>query len=67
MFKEFLLFNKTLQILDMSKNLFTDYGFQDFVEGFSQNEGIQDLNISKNKDITDDIGLREISNALYAN
>jgi hypothetical protein len=42
-------------------------GFQDFAKALAFNKGIDSLNLSKNKDITDEVGLKELALALATN
>jgi Ran GTPase-activating protein (RanGAP) involved in mRNA processing and transport len=67
MLSGFLPINSTLRVFDISKNNFNDTGFQDFAKALAFNKGIDSLNISKNKDITDEIGLKELALALASN
>jgi len=66
-FSGFLEANSGLKVLDISKNLFTDGGFIDFAKGLAKNKGISSLNLSKNKDISDEYGLKELANSLFEN
>ena len=63
----FLPTNATLKVLDISRNNFQDNGFVDFARGLAGNKGIESLNLSKNKDVTDEIGLKELAHALASN
>ena len=63
----FLRLNSGIKVLDISRNLFTDQGFVDFAKELGYNKGISSLNLSKNKDISDEYGLRELANALCHN
>ena len=51
----------------MSKNIFSDNGFISFAKELGKNTGIISLNLSKNKDITDEAGLKELANSLSTN
>ena len=62
-----MTFNNTLEILDLSKNAFSDNGFIDFGRQLGHNKGLQNLNLSKNKDISDEVGLRQLAHSLIAN
>ena len=59
--------NSSLKVLDISRNSFQDTGFIDFAKGLASNKGIESLNVSKNKDVTDELGLRELAQALATN
>jgi len=63
----FLRENSAVKVLDISRNTFSDTGFIDFAKGLSSNKGIESLNISKNKDVSDEFGLRELALALATN
>jgi Ran GTPase-activating protein (RanGAP) involved in mRNA processing and transport len=63
----FLADNKTLKVLDISRNLFTDSGFIDFAKCLAFNKGIESLNLSKNKDVSDEHGLRVLAESLASN
>lgn len=39
----------------------------DFAKGLAVNKGIESLNMSRNKDVTDEVGLRELAQALASN
>ena len=54
----FLPDNHTLKVLDISRNAFSDSGFVDFARELAHNKGIESLNLSKNKDVSDEVGLR---------
>ena len=54
-------------MLDLSKNIFSDNGFVFFAKELGKNTGIVSLNLSKNKDISDEAGLRELANSLSTN
>lgn len=59
--------NTTLKVLDISRNVFTDVGFISFSKGLAHNKGIESINLSKNKDVTDEFGLRELALSLGSN
>jgi hypothetical protein len=63
----FLSFNTTLKVLDISKNAFNDMGFVDFARELASNKGIELLNISRNKDVSDEVGLKEFAHSLSHN
>jgi hypothetical protein len=63
----FLEENKSIKVLDVSRNIFTDSGFCDFAKELAKNKGIENLNLSKNKDVTDEVGLKELAAALALN
>lgn len=63
----FLAKNSTLKVLDISRNAFSDSGFVDFARELALNKGIESLNLSKNKDVSDEVGLRELALALRDN
>jgi len=63
----FLSKNSALKVLDISKNLFSDAGFSDFARELAHNTGIESLNLQRNKDVTDEGGLRELARALSTN
>lgn len=54
-------------MLDLSKNIFSDNGFVFFAKELGKNTGIVSLNLSKNKDISDEAGLRELATSLSTN
>jgi hypothetical protein len=54
-------------VLDVSKNIFTDGGFITFSKGLAFNKGIQSINFSKNKDVSDEYGLKELAISLATN
>jgi len=54
-------------VLDISRNSFTDSGFIDFAKGLAVNKGIESLNLSKNKDVSDEYGLKVLAEALATN
>lgn len=56
-----------MKVLDISRNSFTDQGFIDFAKGIAFNKGIESLNLSKNKDVSDEYGLRELAYSLATN
>jgi len=62
-----LIDNSILKVLDISRNQFTDQGFIDFAKGMAYNKGIESLNLSKNKDVSDEYGLRELAYSLSSN
>ena len=64
---EFLPINSTLKVLEINRNAFQDAGFLDFAQGLATNNGIESLNLSRNKDVTDEVGLRELAHALATN
>lgn len=47
--------------------MFSDNGFVSFAKELGHNKGIISLNLSKNKDITDEVGLKELANSLSFN
>tara|TARA_B110000285_G_scaffold227776_1_gene289633 strand:+ start:1255 stop:1464 length:210 start_codon:yes stop_codon:yes gene_type:complete len=47
--------------------VFSDNGFVSFAKELGHNKGIISLNLSKNKDITDEVGLKELANSLSFN
>lgn len=57
----FLAANNILTVLDISKNAFSDSGFVDFARELAHNKGIESLNLSKNKDVSDEVGLRQLA------
>lgn len=59
--------NRTLKVLDVSRNAFSDLGFVSFAMELAFNKGIESLNVSKNKDVTDEIGLKQLALALGSN
>ena len=63
----FLAENSALKVLDISRNMFTDGGFIDFAKGLAHNKGISSINFSKNKDVTDEYGLKALANSLATN
>ena len=63
----FLADNTSLKVLDISRNAFSDSGFVDFARELAHNKGIDSLNLSKNKDVSDEAGLRELAHALASN
>lgn len=63
----FLESNSTLRVLDISRNMFTDGGFITFSKGLAHNRGIQSINFSKNKDVSDEYGLKELAISLATN
>ena len=63
----FLSANTAIKVLDISRNMFTDGGFIDFAKGLAKNKGISSINFSKNKDVTDEYGLKELANSLAFN
>ena len=63
----FLAANDTLKLLDISRNNFTDGGFIDFAKGLAHNKGIASLNLARNKDVSDEFGLKELAAALTSN
>jgi Ran GTPase-activating protein (RanGAP) involved in mRNA processing and transport len=63
----FLEENHTVKVLDVSRNAFTDGGFITFAKGLAHNSGIVSINFSKNKDVTDEFGLKELAHSLAHN
>ena len=63
----FLGENHRIKVLDISKNSFQDQGFVDFARGLATNKGLESLNIQRNKDVTDDVGLKELAQSLAYN
>jgi Ran GTPase-activating protein (RanGAP) involved in mRNA processing and transport len=59
--------NTTLIFLDISRNHFTDQGFEIFAAGIGKNQGIEFLDISKNKDISDEGGLVTLAESIAKN
>ena len=53
--------------MDISKNSFNDSGFSKFARAISFNKGITFLDISKNKDITDEGSLVTLVESLVYN
>jgi len=64
---KFLKENSSVKVLEISRNAFSDTGFIDFAKQLSFNKGIESLNISKNKDVSDEYGLRELAISLSTN
>ena len=54
-------------MFDISRNNFTDTGFVEFAKHLAHNKGIESLNICRNKDVSDEIGLKELASALSKN
>ncbi len=59
--------NTSLRTLDISKNKFGDAGLSEFCHCLKYNNGLTNLNISKNFDVTDEEGLRELAKCLIVN
>ena len=67
MLSKFLSANSTLRHLDISKNSFSDAGFDAFAQAMGSNRGISFLDISKNRDISDEKSLVTLVEALVTN
>ena len=63
----FLEHNNTLRHLDLSRNSFNDSGFDAFAEALAYNDGIDFLDIAKNKEVTDEGSLITLCEALTIN
>lgn len=61
MLASFLSHNKTLKHIDLSKNCFNDNGFTIFAQNVAFNKGLVSLDISKNKDLSDEDSLVTLS------
>lgn len=59
--------NKTLRHIDIGKNSFSDVGFEKFAREIGCNNGITFLDISKNKDLSDEASLIALSESLMSN
>jgi hypothetical protein len=53
--------------LDISRNAFNDQGFDVFAAGLERNMGLEYLDVSKNKDISDEGGLITLAESLARN
>ena len=62
-----LAHNSTLKHLDLSRNAFTDNGFEEFAEQLANNKGLVFLDIAKNKDLTDEGSLITLTKSLLEN
>jgi hypothetical protein len=62
-----LLCNRTLLFLDVSRNAFNDQGFDVFAAGLEKNRGLEFLDVSKNKDISDEGSLITLAESLSKN
>ena len=68
--KSFFLFipkNKTLKLLELIKCTLTDSGFTEFAHLLAKNQGIEILDISRNKDIIDEGSLIALATSLRKN
>jgi hypothetical protein len=59
--------NSTLNFLDLSRNLFTDVGFEIFANEMINSKGITYLDLSKNKELSDEGSLIALANSISKN
>ena len=64
---KFLPQNKTLKLLELIKCSLTDSGFNEFANLMAKNKGIEILDISRNRDITDEGSLIALATSLRNN
>jgi hypothetical protein len=63
----FLEKNSSLKFLDLSKNNFSDLGFDNFAAKFELNNGIKYLDISKCKELSDEGSLVTLAQSIANN
>jgi hypothetical protein len=54
-------------MLDISRNHFHDPGFSVFAKELALNKGIKYLDISKNKDLSDEVSLVDLADCIAVN